>query len=105
VQLQDHRKQNSCQRIEPVKKTAEFSQPVLGGCVFNLTMGEELPENFPEFSIMYKTLSSQIKKLKKEKENLQGGEEEEIQLKIKNYELEIIKIKKKFPNNFFEGLS
>jgi hypothetical protein len=28
-------------------------------------MGEELPENFPEFSIMYKTLTNQIKKLEK----------------------------------------
>ena len=68
-------------------------------------MGEELPENFPEFSIMYKTLSNQIKKLKKEKENLQGEKEKEIQLKIENYKLEIIKIKKKFPDNFFEELN
>jgi len=68
-------------------------------------MGEELPENFPEFSIMYKTLTSQIKKLKKEKENLKDKEREEIELKIQTYELEISKIKKKFPDNFFEELS
>jgi hypothetical protein len=68
-------------------------------------MGEELPENFPEFSIMYKTLTSQINKMKKEKENLKGKEKEEIELKIRTYELEIIKIKKKFPDNFFEELS
>ena len=68
-------------------------------------MGEELPENFPEFSIMYKTLTSQINKLKKDKENLKGKEKEEIELKIQTYELEIIKIKKKFPDNFFEELS
>ena len=67
-------------------------------------MGEELPENFPEFSIMYKTLTSQINKLKKDKENLKGKEKEEIELKIQTYELEIIKIKKKFPENFFEEL-
>ena len=68
-------------------------------------MGEELPENFPEFSIMYKTLTNQIKKLEKNKENLQGKEREETELKIKNYKLEIIKIKEKFPDNFFEGLN
>jgi len=68
-------------------------------------MGEELPENFPEFSIMYKTLTNQINKLKKEKENLKGKEREEIESKIQTYELEIAKIKKKFPDNFFEELS
>lgn len=68
-------------------------------------MGEELPENFPEFSIMYKTLTSQINKMKKDKENLKDKEREEIELKIQTYELEIEKIKKKFPDNFFEELS
>jgi len=68
-------------------------------------MGEELPENFPEFSIMYKTLSNQINKLKKDQENLKDKEREEIKLKIQTYELEIAKIKKKFPDNFFEELS
>ena len=68
-------------------------------------MGEELPENFPEFSIMYKTLTNQIKKLEKNKENLQGKERKEIELKIKNYRLEITKIKAKFPDNFFEELN
>ena len=68
-------------------------------------MGEELPENFPEFSIMYKTLTSQINKMKKDKENLKDKEREEIELKIQTYELGIVKIKKKFPDNFFEELS
>ena len=68
-------------------------------------MGEELPENFPEFSIMYKTLTSQINKMKKDKENLKDKEKDEIELKIQTYELEISKIKKKFPDNFFEELS
>ncbi len=68
-------------------------------------MGEELPENFPEFSIMYKTLTNQINKLKKDKENLKDEERKEIELKIQTYELEIVKIKKKFPDNFFEELS
>jgi hypothetical protein len=68
-------------------------------------MGKELPENFPEFSIMYKTLTTQINKLKKDKENFKDKEREEIELKIQIYESEITKIKKKFPDNFFEELS
>lgn len=75
------------------------------GCVLNLDMGEELPENFPEFSIMYKTLTNQINNLKKNKESLKDEERDEIELKIQTYELEIIKIKKKFPDNFFDELS
>jgi len=67
-------------------------------------MGEELPENFPEFSIMYKTLKNQIKNLEKSLDEKEGTELEEIQLKIQNYESEILKIKKKFPDNFFEEL-
>ena len=68
-------------------------------------MGKELSENFPEFSIMYKTLTSQINKLKKDKENLKDKKREEIELKIQIYESEITKIKKKFPDNFFDELS
>ena len=64
----------------------------------------ELPENFPEYSIMYKTLLNQIKILEKSKENPQGKNREVIQSKIKKYQLEIIKIKKMFPDNFFEEL-
>ncbi|MGY5152341.1 MAG: hypothetical protein ACW9XA_08740 [Candidatus Nitrosopumilus sp. bin_6a] len=64
----------------------------------------ELPENFPEYSIMYKTLSNQIKILEKSKENTHGKDREEIESKIKKYQLEIIKIKEMFPDNFFEEL-
>ena len=45
-------------------------------------MSEELPENFPEFSIMYKTLTSQINKLKKDKESLKDKERDEIEFLI-----------------------
>ena len=65
----------------------------------------ELPTNFPEYSIMYKTLSTRIKTLEKSKESANELELKEIQSKIKKYELEIIKIKKMFPDNFFEELS
>lgn len=64
----------------------------------------ELPEKFPEYMMMYKTLSNQIKTLKKRIINTEESEIKEIQTKIQNYELELIKIKKMFPENFFEEL-
>jgi len=62
----------------------------------------ELPEKYPEYSIMYKTLSNQIKVLSKRKENSSADEVDEIEQKIQNYKLEILRIKKMFPENFFE---
>ncbi len=62
----------------------------------------ELPEKFPEYSIMYKTLSNQIKILEKRKENAQEDQIEEIKLKIQSYQSELSKINKMFPENFFE---
>jgi CO dehydrogenase/acetyl-CoA synthase delta subunit len=64
----------------------------------------ELPEKFPEYIMMHKTLSNQINVLKKRIENEEGIEIKEIQIKMQNYELELIKIKKMFPENFFEEL-
>lgn len=64
----------------------------------------ELPEKFPEYIMMHKTLSKQIKILKKRKEKREENEIKEIQTKIQNYELELTKIKKMFPDNFFEEL-
>ncbi len=63
---------------------------------------QELPKNFPEYSIMYKTLTKQIKTLKQKKEKISGIENKETNLKIQKYELEIARIKKLFPENFFE---
>ncbi|QMU54864.1 MAG: hypothetical protein GKS07_08245 [Nitrosopumilus sp.] len=63
---------------------------------------EELPEKFPEYSIMYNTLSKQIEKLKLQIENVSKGETKEIKLKIKRYESEMIRIKKIFPRDYFE---
>ena len=62
----------------------------------------ELPEKFPEYAIMYKTLSNQIKILKKRKQNAQEIEIDEIKLKIQNYHLEQLKIKNMFPDYFFD---
>ncbi len=62
----------------------------------------KLPKKFPEYTIMHKTLSKQIKELEKRKENAQESEIEEIQLKIQNYQAELNKIKKIFPDNYFD---
>jgi hypothetical protein len=62
----------------------------------------KLPERFPEYLIMCKTLSKQIKELEKRKETCQESETEEIQLKIQSYQTELNKIKKMFPDNFFD---
>ena len=56
----------------------------------------ELPKNFPEYSIMYKTLFKKIKELEKENES------SETKLKIKKYQTELDKIKKMFPDGFFD---
>jgi len=61
----------------------------------------KLPEKFPEYSIMYKTLSKQIKELKKRKDSTQESEIEK-QSKIQSYQAELNKIKKMFPSNFFD---
>ncbi|RMW38059.1 MAG: hypothetical protein EA447_04245 [Nitrosopumilus sp.] len=62
---------------------------------------EELPEKFPEYSIMYRTISNQIKSLEKQKQDSQNNTE--IDSKIKKYQNELDRIKKMFPNNFFEN--
>jgi len=62
----------------------------------------ELPEKFPEYSIMHKTLSKQIKELEKRKKESQESEINEIELKIQRYQTELNKIKKMFPDGFFD---
>ena len=60
----------------------------------------KLPEKFPEYSIMYKTILKQInylEKIKSDSEDKIG-----IQTKINNYKTELNKIKKKFPDNYFD---
>jgi hypothetical protein len=59
----------------------------------------KLPEKFPEYLIMYKTLSKKIIELEKSKENTL---ESETQLKIQNFQNKLNKIKKMFPDNFFD---
>ena len=62
----------------------------------------ELPKKFPEYSIMYKTLSKQINELEKQKKKVQENEIKKIQLKIQSYQIELNKIKKMFPDNYFD---
>ena len=54
----------------------------------------KLPEKFPEYSIMYKLLFKKIKEL----ENEVKPDTE----KIKQYKEELLKIEKKFPEEFFD---
>lgn len=61
----------------------------------------ELPEKFPEYSIMYRTISNKIKSLQKQKEEVQDTTE--INSKIIKYQKELDRIKKMFPYNFFEN--
>lgn len=61
----------------------------------------ELPEKFPEYSIMYRTISNQIKSLEEQKKSQENTED--IDSKIKKYQAELDKIKKMFPDNFFEN--
>ena len=63
---------------------------------------ESLPKKFPEYSIMYKTLSKRIEDL--EQKLKQTNEIVEIQKKIKKYKIERQKIKEMFPEHFFEKL-
>jgi len=62
----------------------------------------KLPEKFPEYSIMYKTLSKQIQELKNRRASTQESEIKKIQSKIQSYQAELNKIKKMFPDNFFD---
>ena len=60
----------------------------------------ELPEKFPEYSIMYKTLSRQIVELEKQKENSQDATA--IEQKIQTYQKELDRIREMFPDNYFD---
>jgi hypothetical protein len=64
-----------------------------------------LPKRFPEYSIMYKTLSNKIKFLEKRVGDAKGQELNEIEIQIQNYQLELNKIKNMFPEKFFEELN
>ena len=62
----------------------------------------KLPDKFPEYLIMYKTLSKQIQGLVERKDSAQKSETTEIELKIQNYQAELNRIRKMFPDGFFD---
>ena len=63
----------------------------------------DLPKNFPEYSILYKTLNKKIRDLENKKtQTLDESTLDEIQSKIEQYQKEIYKIKSLFPEDFFE---
>ena len=62
---------------------------------------KDLPKNFPEYSIMYKTILRKIKKLENETETVEL-EKDKRQIRIQRYQKELKKIKEMFPEGFFE---
>ncbi len=63
----------------------------------------KLPKNFPEYSILYKTLNKKIQNLKNQKDQTYDESTlDEIQSKIERYQKEIERIKSIFPEDFFE---
>ncbi len=63
----------------------------------------DLPKNFPEYSILYKTLNKKIRDLENKKtQTLDESTLDEIKSKIERYQKEIYKIKSLFPEGFFE---
>ena len=54
----------------------------------------KLPEKFPEYSIMYKTISKQIDQL--ENQRADSTNNKEIDTKIESYKKELEKIRKMF---------
>ena len=62
----------------------------------------KLPKNFPEYSILYKTLNKKIQDLKNQKDQTHDESTlDEIQSKIELYQKEIDGIKSIFPEDFF----
>jgi len=55
-----------------------------------------------KISRIFHNVQNLIKTLEQRKQNVQESEINEINLKIQRYESEKIKIKKMFPDNFFE---
>ena len=64
----------------------------------------KLPKKFPEYSIMYKTLTKKILELEQEKKSAKKEMISNIQKSIDSYNLEKEKIRKMFPDNFFDDL-
>jgi hypothetical protein len=64
----------------------------------------KLPEKFPEYSLLYKTLTKRINQLEVKMKTSKLENIATMQKSIENYELEKQKIRKMFPENFFDDL-
>ena len=62
---------------------------------------DKLPKKFPEYLIMYKTLTKKIEDLKDK--TTKSKDSQTVQNKIKEYESERTKIMNMFPENFFDS--
>lgn len=62
----------------------------------------KLPEKFPEYSIMYRTIAEQIKNLEVYRQDASEEKIASIDSKIKKYQEELDKIKNMFPEGYFE---
>ena len=63
----------------------------------------KLPKNFPEYSLMYKTLNKKIIELKEKFEKSNDPfTKEKINEDIRKYQNESDRIKSLFPENFFK---
>ena len=65
---------------------------------------DELPKNFPEYAIMYRSLTKKIKELELGLKSADCEQTKKIKKDIRIYETEANKIKEKFPENFFEDI-
>jgi hypothetical protein len=64
----------------------------------------KLPKKFPEYLILYKTLTKKIQDLEQTIESVKPEMKINIQKSIDRYVLEKEKIKKIFPEKFFDSL-
>lgn len=63
----------------------------------------ELPKNFPEYSLMYKTLNKKILELKdKLEKSTDPNINKKIKEQIERFQKESNRIKSLFPENFFK---
>ena len=65
----------------------------------------KLPKNFPEYSLLYKTLRKRILELKKELSIADNSvSKNRIIEEIEKYQKELTKIESFFPEKFFDNL-
>lgn len=64
----------------------------------------KLPKKFPEYLILYRTLTKKIQDLEQTMESVKPDIKINIQKSISTYMLEKEKIKKMFPEKFFDIL-